>query len=311
MLYSYLFASILLKSAYSCDENCNSCVNNVCEQCSYGYFKSGDSCLSCGAGCRLCLSQTECSICYQGYFRNSQYQCIGCPVVCSTCSNNVCSTCMTGYQIRNNICCPLGCRGCTLAGCTSCFDGYYLNDVTCAECSSDCLTCDASGCITCKTGFSKSDGVCVQNTCSVTGCQTCSGTSCKVCSTGYYLSNGGCTKCPEGCGECAGQWQCSSCLAGYSKKYDVCCKNGCSSCSPAQVCWTCEEKYFAQSGKCLSCPSSCTDCSNGVCIRCHPGFYMNISSCSSCPSECSTCDSYTWCSACKTGYRFSSGKCVV
>ena len=108
-----------------CPDHCTSCTSlSTCTSCIQSYFLSDGTCLPCDEGCKKCSSSGFCQQCDLGWalqdnntcsycptgLQFSQSQCTGCPNHCSSCINDQCLSCSTGYVLSNNRCvsCPTG-----------------------------------------------------------------------------------------------------------------------------------------------------------------------------------------------------------
>ncbi|EWS74737.1 hypothetical protein TTHERM_000227089 (macronuclear) [Tetrahymena thermophila SB210] len=147
---------------------------------------------ACTPGCMTCSSY-GCITCYDGYYLETNLQCVKCPMKdCVTCNNAGCLECPTNYFLFEFNCVPCqqkNCPTCNGYGCTSCFDGFYLQAGVCILCQEHCKLCNAFGCQTCKDGYFW-DGKHCQLRCNVPNCQTCDRDGdCVVCQIGYTLQN--------------------------------------------------------------------------------------------------------------------------
>ncbi|KAL4481651.1 hypothetical protein ABPG74_007740 [Tetrahymena malaccensis] len=151
-----------------------------------------ESGLACTPGCMTCSSY-GCITCYDGYYLETNLQCVKCPMKdCVTCDNSGCLSCPTNYFLFDFNCVPCqqkNCPTCNGYGCTSCYDGFYLQAGVCILCQEHCKLCNAFGCQTCKDGYFW-DGKYCKLRCNVPNCQTCDRDGdCVVCQVGYTLQN--------------------------------------------------------------------------------------------------------------------------
>ena len=59
-----------------------------------------------------------------------------CDNQCLTCASNICSVCVTGYNLTTDgYCCTNNCSNCTTGQCNACNDGNYLSSGVCTACS--------------------------------------------------------------------------------------------------------------------------------------------------------------------------------
>lgn len=97
--------------------NCNNCDgdSSVCAQCNTGFYLSGGQCYNCQANCDSCLSSTQCNVCANGYYRQTNGRCKALPSNCvsidnATLNSNVgaCKRCRYGYILLDGNCYPCG-----------------------------------------------------------------------------------------------------------------------------------------------------------------------------------------------------------
>lgn len=200
-----------------------------------------------------------------------------CPIAnCVACSQNICITCQSGYQVNSDAtACELiplitpttGANACGIANCTSCLsnkciecaDGYYVNSS--GQCGSTTP---------------------LVSSCSVTNCALCLSNTCVVCDDGYILSGSSCIVDPN-----IPVWSDTACSDIHSKC--VACSNG--------KCLACSKKYHVNaSGTCSSDP------------------HTVVASCTNVDANCILCNKNTageTCYACADGYILNSGSCVA
>jgi hypothetical protein len=125
-----------------------------------------------------CNKYANCTYCGQGTgYILVGATCVKCGQIanCSQCSqtkSQICSICLSGYHLKNNLCesCPSNCITCiSQTLCTGCQSGYTLVNSTkqsqCLQCSSPCLTCQnfQSYCTSCISGYTKIGWKCQMN----------------------------------------------------------------------------------------------------------------------------------------------------
>jgi hypothetical protein len=269
----------LCASCYSSTPwQCTSCVTNAqlnsfyanCS-CLPGFTPTpnGQQCTGCPSG--TVLINGVCSNCPVGTTYNNG-QCTGCGYRCTTCSNNVCLTCVD--PTRRNISTNCGC-----------IDGYFDNNqAACVACSSICQTCSALNvCTSCYSSQSMtlSNGQC-------------------VCSQGFYstINNQGnlvCKQCDAICNSCSVySWNCDSCNTSQNKV-------------PASVTGydpTTYKKCLCASGYTLSTNGTCSlmDCTSDIyCSNCQSSGSQKI--CLSCKTGTNrVLDPNTYRCVCNTSY---------
>ncbi|ELP89926.1 protein serine/threonine kinase, putative [Entamoeba invadens IP1] len=356
---------------YSCSSPCNYCTTATsCVTCNQYYYLSGTSCLSCYSSCSYCSgpNSNQCTSCRLHYYYSSG-SCIACHSSCNTCSSyssSSCKTCYSKYYLSNSQCyaCSADCYNCngpTRLNCTSCNSHYYLSNKECFLCHSECYSCDGpyrTNCTSCYNGYYFYYSSTYNRTCipCMDGCAHCpDSTYCFECSMGYFRYDYNiCLKCSEGCLDCREMDYCYQCVNGYYSYYN---NTGsyCKKCAPEcltcygpnnNTCYSCAEKYYLQSNKCLQCDSTCYNCTglatnctscvegeryyfNGVCnicencktgkcysypimcSQCDDGYYSLNGICVLCHSNCLTCDTQsTNCTSCYDGTYLYDNKCL-
>jgi proprotein convertase subtilisin/kexin type 5 len=144
---TYLYTNYCLDCPSYCLECLSSSQCTLCLNSSY-YLGSDTLCHSCTLllpHCLTCsvnesLSQYNCSLCAQGFFRNSSLQCYLCSAAipnCLLCSTStLCSSCIStasAFQPSSNSCLGcgvlfLGCQECGSDGCTLCAEGMMVTE---------------------------------------------------------------------------------------------------------------------------------------------------------------------------------------
>nr|XP_019003090.1 uncharacterized protein I203_04127 [Kwoniella mangroviensis CBS 8507]OCF66551.1 hypothetical protein I203_04127 [Kwoniella mangroviensis CBS 8507] len=304
--------------------------------CDHGTCTSSNQCI-CSAGWQTnsTVSLALCNTCAEGFFRDSEGNCLACPLGCDTCtlqqganSTATCTSC--SYSLSLTTANPATCAS-TIG---SCADGTYYDasSASCKSCSPACSTCtgpSTSDCLSCASPRMNLQGSCVYYDASTGICDSALSTL-----QGVYVVNldkSECDACPSGCLECHipsfsnikgyDTLQCSSCQEGYlledgkcvrkcndgwflpegsAAKNGTCqkCDSTCSTCvSRSTTCTSCPSPLYASGGTCLStCPSSTTPL-NGTCVPC--------------PVDCTTCSTSTECSTCPSDRPVTrNGRCV-
>ena len=179
----------------NCPVNCQICQADTCSQCITGYFLQQNVCISCSKSCQDCngiysnnctscksnkiLINNQCN-CSQGYYMDSNENCLNCIANCLNCSNIAnCNQCISGYYYNklSNICelCDLTCAECIgpatsncilcvnssiipqqPSGNCDCMKGYYIsnmNPLTCIPCPNNCNNCILGQCTACNQGY--------------------------------------------------------------------------------------------------------------------------------------------------------------
>lgn len=192
-----------------CQDPCLECnANNVCTSCQSPFNSvpsSSGLCFLCfDPNCQTCTNATNgtCQTCNPGY-SVSNGMCVNssCGTGCITCTNNVCTKCVTNfYALINGACelCPDApkCQLCDSTGCTKCNPGYYLANNTCMACQPFCNVCENS--TFCVTPFNVIGVTLIETAVGVNTlaacdpyCLTCAQSHpsrCSLCLPGYYVS---------------------------------------------------------------------------------------------------------------------------
>ena len=263
--------------------NANRCVDN----CYNVVCKSGYTTVNTAEGC-CCEAESICG--NGQIYNTTIGKCVDavCPVGCLDDCSKGCGSCESGrYLNYSNGYCPTcssaiaNCATCTSSAagpvCTSCESGYTLKDGQCvkAECGDGqlkiggkCVECINGANITCGSGayssyYRISNGTCCKLPTGCTGA-TNFDLSCTSCKAGYTLGSDGMCKstglkvCSVGCQTCnTSTGKCSACKSGYTLKTDgTCfkqlvvdtgCPNGLLNCGDTGCCPTGNScAYYAQ-----------------------------------------------------------------
>lgn len=171
-------------------------------------------------------------------------------------------------------------------------------------------------------------GTCVQ--CAVS-CAQCSGPStCSACfveATGPTGISQACT-CPFGTYPDLATATCKACSVQFCS---TCTATTCSNCIlprvlTAGIC-SCTGNSFSDGINCVSCPLTCTSCTNSGCTDCNSGYYLTpafrcesacpdgtyISGrlCVKCPNNCQKCNAPDTCLLCPANTFNNKGQCVA
>ena len=315
---------------YKSSGNCLSCAVNNGKYIS----SSGDSCLSCSTGCKVCTDGSTCTRCKtgQGYYLQGT-ACSSCAITAGKyipSSGDNCLNCADGN------CLECSSNGATCTKCNGATNHYVkgdgscgLCDVTngkfipsagdaCSNCSTNCLECsDASTCTKCSVG-SPINNIYLKNaeckTCNLNNgkyvpttkdkCLNCQDSNCKSCGSDGTT----CSACKTGNGYYLDNASCSACAITNGKYIpnsgDSCqnCPSNCLECSDGDTCTKCDvaNRYYLDSGTgdCTLCPAEKTLKSDGT------GCYL-------CPDNCSACSSPTTCTTCstQTGFYLNGNTC--
>ncbi|CAD8102908.1 unnamed protein product [Paramecium sonneborni] len=277
---------------FFCRIGCSSCdyTTNTCLSCEFtGFIPISFYCQNnCGDGLVVQdpygFYSEQCddgnTINDDGCNTSCQFQCQP-SSICTSCINNRCEICNTGYQLSNaKICIPICGDSMLLVGeqCENSSILPYKGCINCqAQCQSSCLTCNTSGlgCLSCKNGYNRIDNLCYSF------CGDKIKTEDEECDDGNLIIGDGCHfcqfTCQDSCLNCI-LGVCYDCKEGYeliqSKCYSICGDGAqiynefcemISSLQIHQICKSCQ----------LSCDLNCSLCQFGICQRCQEGFELS------------------------------------
>lgn len=238
-----------------CPENCNRCNSKGCYHwgCALGFGYDNGQCKKCDDNCSVCSSRWGCRRCKAGFHLDKNRKCVKCKEPCLACSATRCYKCPPGYKRSRNGCykCPENCRACNHRGCYSwgCNKGFGITrDYQCQKCPANCNKCNGDGCFkySCFRGYGNN-----------------------------MQRPRECVKCTENCAFCR-QDRCLRCNYKFSlttdRKQCVNCGDNCALCSNNGQCRRCVWKFWANNGKCESCPANCLYCRSGRCYWCARGY---------------------------------------
>ena len=277
-----------------------------CIQCTWGLMpaSNGQSCIAqtCSVPyCQICVQNKQfnnglqmCFVCQQGYFMNSNFQCVSynptlTPTSCSgiyNClycsSNNYCSLCPEGWNPINGSCVTTtgclvnNCASCTTPGsCSTCATNYQLVSNVCNPlCNiNGCTSCASlTTCATCGANFQPNAGntacncptsngfVVNGNACTCPSPNTLVGTSCFTCNPSVVPN----------CLSCSANNVCQTCASGFG--------------APVNGQCVCSSPYTIVNGTC-QCPAGqlpYTNSSGTVCITCNVQYCQYCTSSNTC-----------------------------
>ena len=266
---------------------------------------------------------------------------INCYELCKNCTekstketDQKCTSCITGFSLKNGNCfCPGGkekvgktCNPCSITTCliytqnkctcTRCPEGYYLNSTKyCVPCISPCKTCSSSAvCKTCINNYFLISNKCYE--CNKNCKTTVDGCKCNSCNDGFYLSNSQCLPCDSTCKTCSvSAKNCTNCKDGYylnSNNQCIKCQIGCKTCEgSADYCLNCIDGYYRDSTKCYRCISPCETCSSSTkCLSCVDKYFIINDKCYECNKNCKTTIDGCKCKTCNDGFYLSYNQCL-
>ena len=204
-----------MKCLSSCSGYCDPSDVTHCLGCTEGFQLKDNECVRCPEGCSSCSGE-DCGECYNGFeihydADNDKFMCKKeCKFPCNECEDDVCSGCVSMFNLENGQCVPdTSCN----PDCGFCPAGTIRNDVTndCDSCSSNCASCNTNECLECFSGFYLENSVCEPCT---SNCEVCSNSLvCEICEDTYLLTliseteelkvyDFLCTACDENCVTC-------------------------------------------------------------------------------------------------------------
>ncbi|ELP91000.1 protein serine/threonine kinase, putative [Entamoeba invadens IP1] len=152
-----------------CADNCDDCYNlTLCLTCSNNYILSNKMCVLSSSIDTHCIKQitgmTKCAICNTSYFRSNEGTCESCINNCTDCNQmNKCLKCQDNYFLSfdstkcNSYDLLTNCISKSPSGCTTCSTGYFVKNQYCSLCSENtenCTSCDSNGiCNSCDDNF--------------------------------------------------------------------------------------------------------------------------------------------------------------
>ncbi|KAL4461650.1 hypothetical protein ABPG74_016274 [Tetrahymena malaccensis] len=216
-----------------CPSFCQSCdPNNVCLQCTNGYYiseqnvcNSNKQCQPCHISCQTCdgLLNINCITCANAYFIQTNKICV------PNCDQNQYADTINNISQKYCKQCQILCKSCSNGTtCDSCIDGYTLDsNKQCQSCHISCQTCDGLlniNCITCANAyFIQTNKICVPNCDQNQYADTINNSSQKYCKQCQIL-----------CKSCSNGITCDSCIDGYSldsNKQCLPCDKTCQTCN--------------------------------------------------------------------------------
>ncbi|KAL4468968.1 hypothetical protein ABPG73_019736 [Tetrahymena malaccensis] len=262
-------------------DSCKIICHPSCQSCN---GKTDNQCTQCDSSKNRVLTASNTCICKDGFYQDSNGNCLQCNIQCKTCygpSENQCLSCQdnTNREYKNNQC--------------ICKDGYTENNPKTDSCKilchSSCLSCNGNAANQCTQCDSSKNRVIFQsNTC--------------ICKDGFFQNNNGsCVQCNIKCKTCTGSSEdnCVTCNEDKNRiiKNNQCiCKDGFIENNPVldsckQNChYSCMTCNGMQKDQCLSCNQSYFRTLNSSICECNAGYYdAGTDMCNSCDITCKTC----------------------
>lgn len=309
------------------DPNCRKLVDNICKECSSGFYLNKDNkcsqfnpqcatsdpstgdCLTCYTGYSLkagrCYINNQdpncktfqngiCTACASGYY-NSNGKCAQASPLCASFdpNNGNCLSCYHGYTLSAGTCivgvADPNCKEYKNGQCSKCSSGYVLKQGKCSQVSPLCAQFDPNtgDCTACYTGYSLNTGRCEVSN-SDPNCKSFQNGACSACSNGFFLSNSKkCVVINPLCRKSNEEGKCTACYPGY---------------------------ILTTSGECIVPTNSDPNCaqkSGSSCLYCKDRFYLDNGTCTAVNPQCFNYDMGTGrCLTCYTGYFVSNGQCL-
>ncbi|CAG9314012.1 unnamed protein product [Blepharisma stoltei] len=218
------------------DTNTNQCT------CNPGYYVNQDNgvCIACGSGCAQCNDDGSCNTCFDPTHMAAQAN--------GTC---VCKDGDAYFNDQKNVC--------------ECIPGYYTSQTGCTPCVSGCAICSSqTQCTQCfDQDRMKIDGTggceCTdQNAQYNVGKEKC------ICVSGMFYSGNECTNCEAVCASCSDSNSCLTCQDSSNMNLSdgqcTCKDSHAHFDATAKKCLCGTGFYESDTGKCLSCDSTCASC---------------------------------------------------
>jgi len=314
----------------ACTGNQAGCVSTTSSQscgvggCTSGYLLDTTfQCVPCDiAGCLECPKTKECTICKDGYFRETfsgRIECKLCHPECIKCSGaaTTCTACAVGKKLSNGNC--VYCD--EISGYDDCFCGegkfWEGSSKSCADCAEGCKTCSGKDtCLVCKNGYYLEGTTCkaaLDSKCLI----PLPSSICRYCKPRFYYDSitNECKNCTALFPDCliCKEAYCITCKTGYyydptAKKCVLCSGklDNCDTCSKKTLCDQCKAGYYwnVTGSVCTPCMPGCKICAEATtCSACLPGFLRNSTlGCEFCTEGCKTCLNTTSCTVCRDGF---------
>ncbi|KAK2150750.1 hypothetical protein LSH36_391g02056 [Paralvinella palmiformis] len=261
-----------------CPDFCTECTYDITKKvsvcktgaCTDGYIQDPNTmeCSPCPDGCLSCsyredIATTNCDICLDPYYEQTQTVGSGQQQYCTACGDNVlkCSS-LGGTKLIE-----------TCASGTGKYPEDGVSSTDCKGCPTNCATCKSSesspGCDTCEMGcrrYKDTDNHYKCQKCTDSNCQECAedAAKCTKCLNTHYLDSDQCTACSTdlSCIDCGTDGVCKTCVSGT---------------------------YLSEDKTCIACPGNCAQCDDTGCIKCNNEWLINKGQCGNCPFHCKKC----------------------
>ena len=211
----------------ACPLQCRTCANNGCTACFAGAALTKSFSCECSANYTPSPDASLCLACDSTCSATSGR--LPCIANCSSCVNQVCSLCKSGFSLSASNDCL-----------SSCPNGFYSSQGKCLPCKFPCLVCSSAvQCLSCGTDYSLVLGKCM-----------------RMCpSQQYSLNDSLCTQCAEKCLACTGPSACSICEESYYPQAGVCTQcSDCLTCNQLGWCLSCKQGMVLNiAGQCKTC----------------------------------------------------------
>ena len=275
-----------------CDTSCLTCsgiTDHDCTSCVEGEELTKDgTCVPIVPPC-----DTE-----NGYFVDSNGNCVPCDASCLTCdgpNDSDCTSCVAPNVVNKD-------SGKCEPPCDT-NNGFVLINGVCYPCDSTCATCSGktdTDCETCVSGLILSNGQCLPP------CDT---------DNGFVLINKQCLPCSDTCKTCkdVSNFDCTSCFDPLILQAGACIEK--------PIDCAIENGFVMVNGVCLPCDKSCLTCSDITdtsCLTCPDGFLLQGGQCVNPPPTCDTANGKVYINGqcfdcditCKTCSGVGAGDCT-
>ncbi|CAD8105195.1 unnamed protein product [Paramecium sonneborni] len=257
---------------YSCVENCDICLEGVCQGCIQGYIYEFPQCIPDCTDIKIKQNMDYC------YFNECQSECI-------RCIKGDCYQCLNGwYWNEVELICESKCGDHIIVGLEECDNYQQRDDLYCNNkcqfgCPQNCDRCEFGYCQQCQNGYYLIQNVC-QNYCGdnqvVEVIEQCDDYNIDAFDGCFQCS----LSCNQQCSLCI-NGRCERCLDGYIKQNEDCisiCGDGL-----LRIDEDCDDQNSLKYDGCnqckFECDENCNKCEYGKCLYCNIGYYLQDQIC--------------------------------
>jgi hypothetical protein len=322
-------------------ENCQTQTLETCSLCNPKFYLINNTCLPQSlTGCFEYVSnQNVCSKCSEGFTLGGGL-CFLVPLSCKTytasASGLICTDCNSGFYLSGDSCLTQDVLHCleyvvNQNVCSKCIDGYTLKDNVCTKDTpivnpiADCADQVDTVCRACKSGFYLLNNACVKQ--DVLNCQlfVLNSPQCLICAQNYELSGNSCLPVPDKCKSYnieATRIYCTDCLINFYAEEGICKSQSMMFCDlfilNKNLCERCVSEFYPANGGASCEPQDLPNCSSyvdqqNVCSVCNVEAQLINGNCYIPPANCGTSELINGalsCVTCDKGFYASSGACA-